>query len=89
MEYTGKSLKLLRTTEHNRRYVANELEAPFGDSYILGAPDNRPLRLTKLTRVFKSFCRMNGFDMTFHDPLHTLASTMIASGIEMCTAASY
>ena len=84
MEYTSRGLK-------RRRYVSAELGVPFGDPYVLGTPDpdSRPYHPTRLTREFKSFCRMNGFDMTFHDLRHVFASMMIASGTDVRTVASY
>ena len=88
---TKRLYAVLRAIEKDRRHVASELGVPFGDPYILGTPDpdSRPLHPTRLTREFKSFCRMNGFEMTFHDLRHTFASMMIASGTDVRTVASY
>ena len=82
---------MLRAIEKDRRYVAGELGVPFGDPYVLGTPDpdSRPYHPTRLTREFKSFCKMNGFEMTFHDLRHTFASMMIAGGTDVRTVASY
>ena len=82
---------MLRAIEKDRRHVASELGVPFGDPYILGTPDpdSRPYHPTRLTREFKSFCKMNGFEMTFHDLRHTFASMMIAGGTDVRTVASY
>ena len=76
---------MLRAIEKDRRYVAGELGVPFGDPYVLGTPDpdSRPYHPTRLTREFKSFCKMNGFEMTFHDLRHTFASMMIAGGTDV------
>ncbi len=52
-------------------------------------PDSHPYHPTRLTREFKSFCKMNGFEMTFHDLRHTSASMMIAGGTDVRTVASY
>ena len=82
---------VLRAVEKDQRYVAGELEVPFGDPYILGTPEpgSRPLHPTKLTHDFKAFCEMNGFECTFHDLRHTFATMMIAAGTDVRTVASY
>ena len=88
---TKRLYAVLRAVEKDRRYVASELGVPFGDPYILGTPDpkSRPYHPTRLTREFKSFCKMNGFDLTFHDLRHTFATMMIAGGTDVRTVASY
>jgi integrase len=71
--------------------VAAELQVPFGDPYVLGSPDpqSRPYHPTQLTKDFKAFCEMNGFQLTFHDLRHTFATMMIAGGTDVRTVASY
>ena len=82
---------VLHAIEKDQRYVAGALGAKFGDPYVLGTPDpgSRPYHPTRLTREFRSFCRMNGFEMTFHDLRHTFATMMIAGGTDVRTVASY
>ena len=82
---------VLRAIEKDRRNVAGELGVPFGDPYVLGTPDpgSRPYHPTQLTRDFHAFCKMNGFDLTFHDLRHTFATMMIAGGTDVRTVASY
>ncbi|MBR0404301.1 MAG: site-specific integrase [Eggerthellaceae bacterium] len=88
---TGHLWAVLKAIEKDKRYVSAELGVPFGDPYVLGTPDpqSRPYHPTRLTREFKSFCRMNGFKCTFHDLRHTFASMMIAGGTDVRTVASY
>ena len=82
---------MLRAIEKDRRYVSAELGVPFGDPYVLGTPDpqSRPYHPTQLTKDFKAFCDMNGFETTFHDLRHTFATMMIAGGTDVRTVASY
>ena len=82
---------VLRAVEKDQRYVAGELEVPFGDPYIIGTPEpgSRPFHPTRLSREFQAFCRMNGFECTFHDLRHTFATMMIAGGTDVRTVASY
>ena len=88
---TGRVHDVLSAIEKDKRYVAAELGVPFGDPYILGTPDpgSRPYHPTKLTKDFKAFCDMNGFDCTFHDLRHTFATMMIGNGTDVRTVASY
>lgn len=62
-----------------------------GDPYILGTqePESRPYNPTQLGKDFTAFCKMNGFDCTFHDLRHTFATMMIAGGTDVRTVASY
>ena len=64
---------------------------PFGDPYVLGTPDpgSRPYHPSRLSKDFAAFCKMNGFNLTFHDLRHTFATMMIAGGTDVRTVASY
>lgn len=55
------------------------------DAFILGKQDPKapPYHPTRLTREFTSFCRLNGFDCTFHDLRHTFATMLISDGVDM------
>ncbi|MBQ9041307.1 MAG: site-specific integrase [Eggerthellaceae bacterium] len=88
---TKRLYAVLRAIEKDKQYVCRELEVPFGDPFILGTPDpdSRPYHPTQLTRDFHAFCKMNGFDLTFHDLRHTFATMMIAGGTDVRTVASY
>lgn len=76
-----------RDTQRNLR----EARLPLGDPYILGTqePDSRPYNPSQLSKDFTVFCKMNGFDCTFHDLRHTFATMMIAGGTDVRTVASY
>ena len=84
-------LCVVKAIEKDRRYVSAELGVPFGDPYVLGTadPNSRPYHPTQLTKDFKAFCEMNGFESTFHDLRHTFATMMIAGGTDVRTVASY
>lgn len=88
---TSRPYAVLRAIEKDERYVAAELGVKFGDPFILGTPnpDSRPYHPTRLTREFQAFCKMHGFQMTFHDLRHTFATMMIANGTDVRTVASY
>ncbi len=88
---TKRLYAVLRAIEKDSQYVARELGVPFGDPYILGTPDpdSHPYHPSKLSKDFTSFCKMNGFDVTFHDLRHTFATMMIAGGTDVRTVASY
>ena len=88
---TSRLYDVLRAIEKDKRYVSGDLGVPFGDPYVLGTPDpqSRPYHPTQLTRDFHAFCKMNGFEMTFHDLRHTFATMMIAGGTDVRTVASY
>ena len=62
-----------------------------GDPFILGTqePDSRPYNPTQLGKDFGAFCKMNGFDCTFHDLRHTFATMMIGASTDVRTVASY
>lgn len=61
------------------------------DPYILGSqePDSRPYNPSILGKDFSAFCKMNGFDCTFHDLRHTFATMTIAGGVDVRTVSSY
>ena len=88
---TKRLYAVLRAIEKDKQYVSRELDVPFSDPFVLGTPDpdSRPYHPTQLTRDFHAFCKMNGFDLTFHDLRHTFATMMIAGGTDVRTVASY
>ena len=88
---TKRLYAVLRAIEKDSQYVARELGVPFGDPYILGTPDpdSRPYHPSRLSKDFATFCKLNGFDITFHDLRHTFATMMIAGGTDVRTVASY
>ncbi|MDO4890017.1 MAG: tyrosine-type recombinase/integrase [Coriobacteriaceae bacterium] len=87
---TSSTFSLLRAM---RADSARTLEALGlgADPYILGTqePDSKPYNPTQLGKDFAAFCKMNGFDCTFHDLRHTFATMMIAGGTDVRTVASY
>ena len=87
-KYTHARLSALKRASAER---AREMGVPFGDPYILGTqePDSRPYNPTQLGKDFSAFCKMHGFECTFHDLRHTFATMMIASGCDVRTVASY
>ncbi len=82
---------LLCAIRKDSQHVFTELRVPFGDPYILGTQgvDSRPYNPSILTKEFSAFCKMNGFECTFHDLRHTFATMMIAGGTDVRTVASY
>ena len=85
--HTFRALKAMRAESRSKM-------AEFGlagDPYILGTqePESRPYNPTMLGKEFAAFCKMNGFDCTFHDLRHTFATMMIAGGTDVRTVASY
>ena len=81
----------LSAMKRDSERIALEFGLPKSDPYILGTqePESHPYNPTRLSKEFTSFCRMNGFDCTFHDLRHTFATMMIASGCDVRTVASY
>lgn len=61
------------------------------DPYLFGTwdVDSRPYNPTKLGKEFSAFCKMNGFDCTFHDLRHTFATMMIGQGTDIRTVADW
>lgn len=98
---TGSSARTIPLTRHTamvlkaKRFdtwrVMSEMGVDPGDPYILGTqvPDSRPYNPTQLGKDFAAFCKMNGFDCTFHDLRHTFATMMIGNGCDVRTVASY
>lgn len=98
---TGSSARTIPLTRHTAMVlkakrsdtwrVMGEMGVDPGDPYILGTqvPDSRPYNPTQLGKDFAAFCKMNGFDCTFHDLRHTFATMMIGNGCDVRTVASY
>lgn len=68
-----------------------EFGATEADPYLFGTweADSRPYNPTKLGKEFSAFCKMNGFDCTFHDLRHTFATMMIGQGTDIRTVADW
>ncbi len=89
---TPRLFAVLEAMRKDAAYVAAELGAKFGDPYILGTQEgdrSRPYHPTALSKEFRSFCKINAFECTFHDLRHTFATMMIAGGTDVRTVASY
>ncbi|MBQ9002253.1 MAG: site-specific integrase [Eggerthellaceae bacterium] len=88
---TDSIYNLLSMMRKSTQQQALEFGVPFGDPFILGTqePESRPYNPTQLGKDFSAFCKMNGFDCTFHDLRHTFATMMIANGCDVRTVASY
>ena len=98
---TADSRRTIPLTEHTYGMLSDMRTEAMGllrrlgvrsaDPYILGTleADSRPYNPTLLGKEFTSFCKMNGFDCTFHDLRHTFATMMIGSGVDVRTVASY
>lgn len=73
------------------RAQAAEFGYTFGDPYILGTQerDSRLYNPAMLGKDFAVFCKMNGFDCSFHDLRHTFATMMVGNGCDVRTVASY
>lgn len=86
--FTARTLKAIK---EEKERVCKSLGIRFGDPYILGTfgVDSRPYNPTQMGKDFAAFCKMNGFDCTFHDLRHTFATFMIGSGVDVRTVASY
>lgn len=86
--FTARTLKAIK---EEKERICKSLGIRFGDPYILGTfgVDSRPYNPTQLSKDFAAFCKMNGFDCTFHDLRHTFATFMIGSGVDVRTVASY
>ena len=69
----------------------DEFSVRMYDPYLLGSkePESKPYHPSLLTKEFTTFCKMNGFDCTFHDLQHTFATMLIGSGTDVRTVASY
>jgi len=88
---TDYTFKVLTAIRRDRKLACMEMGVPFGDPYILGTlgEDDRPYNPTMLSKDFTAFCKMNGFDCSFHDLRHTFATMLIAQGVDVRTVASY
>lgn len=88
---TGHTTTMLKAMRADSRRTMAEIGVDAGDPYILGTqvPDSRPYNPTQLGKDFSAFCKMNGFDCTFHDLRHTFATMMIGNGCDVRTVASY
>ena len=89
---TPRLFAVLEAMRKDAAYVAAQVGAKFGDPYILGTQDgdrSRPYHPTALSKEFRSFCKINAFECTFHDLRHTFATMMIAGGTDVRTVASY
>lgn len=88
---TKRTFGMLRIIRADAQRTAAEMGFPLGDAFILGTqePDSRPYNPTQLGKDFAAFCKMNGFDCTFHDLRHTFATMMIGNGCDVRTVASY
>lgn len=86
--FTLRALVAIRTDKQN---ICKAMGIKFGDPYILGTigEDTRPYRPDLLSKEYTAFCKMNGFDCTFHDLRHTFATFMIGAGVDVRTVASY
>lgn len=82
---------MLRLVRADAVRVTNEFALPFSNPYILGTQEekSRPYNPTQLGKDFSAFCKMNGYDCTFHDLRHTFATMMIGNGCDVRTVASY
>lgn len=60
------------------------------EMYILGSrgPNSKYYNPDRLTKDFRAFCEMNGFEHKFADLRHTFATYMIAQGADASTVAS-
>ena len=88
---TAHTAAILKVKRADSRRVLAEMGVPAGDPFVLGTqePESRPYNPTQLGKDFSAFCKMNGFDCTFHDLRHTFATMMIGNGCDVRTVASY
>ena len=88
---TSFTFRILHELKEEKMRICKSLGIRFGDPYILGTIgiDSRPYNPTQLGKDFTAFCKMEGFDCTFHDLRHTFATFMIGSGVDVRTVASY
>ena len=87
---TQRTFQTLKAMRADSRRVLGEFGLA-ADPFILGTqePESRPYNPTQLGKDFTAFCKMNGFDCTFHDLRHTFATMMIGAGTDVRTVASY
>ena len=88
---TGRIYDVLCAMKKDSLRILAEFGVRCADPFILGTQeaDSRPYNPQLLGKEFAAFCKMNGFDCTFHDLRHTFATMMIASGTDVRTVASY
>ena len=88
---TAHTAAILKAKRADSRRVLAEMGVPAGNPFVLGTqePESRPYNPTQLGKDFSAFCKMNGFDCTFHDLRHTFATMMIGNGCNVRTMASY
>lgn len=88
---TSFTLRALVTIRTDKQNICKAMGIKFGDPYILGTigEDTKPYRPDLLSKEYTAFCKMNGFECTFHDLRHTFATFMIGAGVDVRTVASY
>ena len=88
---TGFTLSALVAIRTDKQRICKTMVIRFGDPYILGTigEDTRPYRPDLLSKEYTAFCKMNGFECTFHDLRHTFATFMIGAGVDVRTVVSY
>lgn len=88
---TSHTFELLKGMRDDSAWMLKRLKVPVGDAFILGTqvPEFRPYNPSILTKEYAAFCKMNGFECTFHDLRHTFATYMIGNGTDVRTVASY
>lgn len=88
---TAFTARALGAIKEDKQRICKSLGVRFGDPYILGTigADSKPYNPTQLGKDFAAFCKMNGFDCTFHDLRHTFATFLIGSGTDVRTVAGY
>lgn len=88
MRYT---YQMLSAVKADAMHLLTRLGVAYADPYILGTHENEshPYNPTLLGKDFAAFCKMNGFNCTFHDLRHTFATFMIGAGVDVRTVARY
>ena len=88
---TGRTYDALCAMRKDSLRILGEMGVKGADPFILGTqePESRPYNPALLGKEYAAFCKMNGFNCTFHDLRHTFATMMIAGGTDVRTVASY
>ena len=88
---TKRTFEVLRAMHKDSMRILEGMGVRSADPFILGTqePDSRPYNPSLLGKEYAAFCKMNGFNCTFHDLRHTFATMMIAAGTDVRTVASY
>lgn len=88
---TSHTYAMLCEIRRESEQLLGKLGITGANPYILGTQEasSRPYNPTILGKEFAAFCKMNGFDCTFHDLRHTFATFMIANGVDVRTVADY